>query len=253
MHCIAGVYFPQIDHGKLVGTGIGRSACIEVHMLLARVVSQVGPLENTGWTWHQEIQQPTFCYALLGELGSLVWDVKVSWLERVTMDTISLLLHRLLASNPDQAVSLEALGVLRIIHGKVFCWIQELLAEIVRMPGDKGFLVVLPDIAAICRSTFDVDPALIPKLLHSAEDIGVLLSSAIIIHDHMPSDVSHLPTYLQLLLDQDRRLSLALENVVRDVIQADSSNKGINFAVGRIWPDYHPGLKWSQFQALNSP
>ena len=224
----------------------------EVHMLLAQAVSQVGPLESMGWTWHQEIQQPTFCYALLGELQSLVRDVEASWLEGVTMDTISFLLRRLLASSPDQAVSLEVLSLLRTVRGKVFSWVQELSARLIKTPEDEASREVLRDTAAICRSTFDVDPALIPKLLHSAEDVEVLLSSAIIIHDHTPSDVSRLSAYSQLLLDRDRRLSLVLEGLVSDFIHTDSSDKGINLAIGRVWPDYYPGSKWSQLQLPNS-
>ena len=224
----------------------------EVHMLLAQAVSQVGPLENMEWTWHQEIQQPAFCYALLGELQNLIRDVEGSWLERVTMDTISFLLRRLLASSPNQAISLEALGLLRTVRGKVFSWIQELSAELVRTPGDEGSRGVLRDTAAICRSTFDVDPAMIPKLLRSAENIEVLLSCAILIHDHMPSETSRLPAYSQILLDRDRRLSLALENVVSDIIQGDFRDQCINLAVGRIWPGYRPGSKWRPLQVPKS-
>ena len=224
----------------------------EVHMLLAQAVSQVGPCANTEWTWHQEIQQPTFCYALLGELQTFIQDVEASWLEVVTMDTISFLLRRLLASSPAQAISLEALGLLRTVRGKVFSWVEELSARLIKTPGDEGFRGVLRDTATICRSTFDVDPALIPKLLHSAEDIEVLLASAVIIHDHVPSEVSRLPAYSQLLLDRDRRLSLTLETVVSNMIQADSSDEGINLAVGRIWPDYHPGSKWTPLQVPDS-
>ena len=224
----------------------------EVHMLLAQAVSQVGPLENTGWTWHQEIQEPAFCYALLGELESLLRDIEANWLEGVTMNTISFLLRRLLASSPDHAVSLGALGLLRTVRRKVFSWVQELSAELVRTPGDDGSRGVLWDMAAICRGTFDVDPAMIPELLHSAEDIEVLLYSAIIIHDHMPIDVSRLSAYSQLLLGRDRRLSMALEGVVSGIIQADPNDEGINLAVGRVWPDYHPGSKWTSLKVPNS-
>ncbi|KAH0834182.1 hypothetical protein J3R83DRAFT_11491 [Lanmaoa asiatica] len=233
----------------------GRSLSLhrhEVHLLLAQAASQVGPFENTGWTWHQEILQPSFCYALLGELESLLRDVEANWLEGVTMDTISFLLRRLLASCPDQAVSREALGLLRTVRGKVFSWVQELSTKLAETPGDEELRGYLRDAAAVCRSTFDVDPAIIRKLLHSAEDIEVLLSSVVLIHDNTPSNISCLPAYSQLLLDRDRRLSLALENVVSDVIQADSSNQGINLAIGRVWPHYRPGSKWTPLQNPNS-
>ena len=224
----------------------------EVHFLLAQAVSQVGPLDNTEWKWHQELQQPSFCYALLGELESLVRDVEANWLEGVTMDTISFLLRRLLTSSPDEAVSGRALGLLRTVRGKVFSWVEELSAKLTKTPGDEEFRGYLRDAAAICRSTFDVGPFMTRKLLHSAEDIKVLLSSAILINDHTPSKVSHLPAYSQLLLDRDRRLSLALEGVLSDFIQADSSDQGIDFAVGWVWPEYRPGSKWTPLQDTNS-
>ena len=224
----------------------------EVHFLLAQAVSQVGPLDNTEWKWHQELQEPSFCYALLGELESLVGDVEANWLEGVTMDTISFLLRRLLTPSPDQAVSLRALELLRTVRGKVFSWVQELSAKLTKTPGDEGFRGHLRDAAAICRSTFDVNPSMIEKLLHSAEDIKVLLSCAILIHDHTPSKVSCLPTYSRLLLDRDRRLSLTLESAVSDVVRADSSDQGINLAVGWVWPEYRPGSKWTPLQSPNS-
>ena len=224
----------------------------EVHLLLAQAVSQVGPFAHTGWTWHQEIQQPSFCYAFLGELESLLRDVEANWLEAVTMDTISFLLRRLLASSPDQAVWQKTLGLLRTARGKIFSWVQELSAKLANAPGDEELRGFLRDAAAVCRSTFDVDPAMIQELLRSAEDIEVLLSSAILIHDHPPSKVSCLPPYSQLILDRDRRLSLALECIVSDIILADASNLGINLAVGRVWPHYRPGSKWTQLQSPNS-
>jgi hypothetical protein len=224
----------------------------EVHLLLAQAVSQVGPPDNTEWTWHQEIHRPSFCYALLRELDSLARDVEANWLEGVTMDTISFLLCRLLTSSPNRAVSLKALGLLRTVRGKVFSWVEELSAKLTEAPGDEELRGHLRDAAAICRSTFDVDPSMIRKFLHSAEDIKVLLSSAILIHDHTPSKVSCLPTYSQLLLDRDRRLSLVLESVTSDVIQADPSDQGINLAVGWLWPEYRSGSKWTPIQSPNS-
>ena len=224
----------------------------EVHLLFAQAVSQVGPFANLGWKWHEEIQQPSFCYALLGELKSLLRDVEANWLESVTMDTISFLLRRVLASSPDQAVSKELLELLRTVRSKVFCWVQELSAKVAKTPGDEDLRGFLRDAAAVCRSTFDVDPAMIQELLRSAEDIEVLLSSTTIIHEHTPSKVSCLPAYSQLLLDRDRRLSLAVETVASKVIRADSSDEGIDLAVGSIWPHYRPGSKWTPFKYLNS-
>ena len=222
----------------------------EIRFLFTQAVSQVGPLASIGWAWHQEIRQPSFCSALLGELESLLQDVEGNWLEGVTMDTISFLLRRLLSSYPDQAISLRALVLLRTVRGKVFAWVDELSVKLTKTPEDEELRGFLRDSAAICRSTFDVDPDWIHDLLNSAEDVDVLLTSAILIHDHTPNIVSCLSIYSQLLLDRDRRLSLALEDALRNLIQADS--KGINLAVGRIWHNYRPGSKWTKLCSPNS-
>ena len=224
----------------------------EVHFLLAQAVSQVGPLIDTGLSWHQELQQPAFCYALLEELESLLRDVEANWQEAVTMDTVSLLLRRLLAAGPDEAVSLKTLGLIRAVRSKVFAWVKELSAKLTRTPEDEEFRGYLRDCAAVCRSTFNVQSHLVHSLLNSAEDVEVLLTSAILIHDHMPNNVSDLSTYSRLLLDRDRRLSLALEDFLSDLLQADCSDEGIDLAIGRVWHNYRPGSEWGQLQSPNS-
>lgn len=62
-----------------------------------------------------------------------------------------------------------------------------------------------------------------------------------------------IPEYSQLLIERDRRLSLALEGVLRDVILADASNRGIDLAVRNIWSGYRPGLqRWQPLPHPNS-
>ena len=224
----------------------------EVHLLLAQVASQVGPLANAEWTWHQEIQQPSFCYALIAELESLLKDVKANWLEGVTMDTISFLLRRILTSSPDQAVSQKILGFLHTMRGRVFSWVTDLSDKLTETPGDEELRGLLRDTAAICRNTFDVDPTMIREVLCYTEDIEVLLFSAIIIHDNTPGKVSSLPLHSRLLLDRDRRLSLVLESVLNDMIRTHAGCQGIDLAVRRVWPLYRPGSKWTSSQGPDS-
>ena len=224
----------------------------EVHVLIAQAASQVGPLASTGWTWHQEIRQPSFCEALINELENLLNDVKANWLEGVTMDTISFLLGRLLASNPGRAISQKALRLLRTVRVRVFSWVTDLSNKLAGTYGDEELRALLRDTAAICRSTFDVGPAMIREVLSSEQDVEVLLSSAILIHHNTPGKVSGLPPHSQLLLDRDRRLSLALEDVLSDVIRSHPGNRGLDLAVRKVWPSYRPGSKWCPLQYPNS-
>ncbi|KAG9309803.1 hypothetical protein JVU11DRAFT_10179 [Chiua virens] len=223
----------------------------EVHFLLAQAVSQVGPLGGTRWMWHQALQDPLFCNALMGELESLVQDVEANWLEAVTMDTISILLRRLLASSPDETLSTTALRLLRTVRRRAFTWVKELSDKLTRTPENEELRGYLRDTAAICRSTFDVDPTMIRNVLCCSEEVDMLLFCVVLIHDHTPSKIDCLPTHSKLLLDRDRRLSLALEGTLINLIQGGSSDEGIVSAIGRIWSDYRPGSKWTSLQNPN--
>ena len=155
-----------------------------VHYLLACAAFQVGPLDlNTGtWVWHQELQNSYFCNALLDELDNLVMDVGVCSIDGVLMSTVSLLLTRVLASSPSKGVSDQAIALLRRIRRKTFSWVQELSYDLAMAPTNEERMNLLLDMAATCRSTFDVDPATLLKLFHSTEDVDALLSCTFFIH-----------------------------------------------------------------------
>lgn len=58
--------------------------------------------------------------------------------------------------------------------------------------------------------------------------------------------------YSQMLLDRDCRLSLAIEEVLRDAAIADASNYGIDLAVAKTFISYRPGIhRWEQLQHPN--
>ena len=59
--------------------------------------------------------------------------------------------------------------------------------------------------------------------------------------------------YSQLLLERDSRLSLALEEILKDVILADVSDYGVDLAVAKIFASYRPGTqRWEQLQYPNA-
>jgi hypothetical protein len=155
-----------------------------VHYLLSYAVFQVGPLDlNTGtWVWHQELQDSCFCNTLLDELDSLVIDVGARSLDGVLMSAVSLLLTRVLASSPSEGVSDRAIALLRSIRRKAFNWVQELSYDLRMAPTHRERTSLLLDMATTCRSTFDVDPATLHKVLYSAEDVDALLSCGLFIH-----------------------------------------------------------------------
>jgi hypothetical protein len=103
-------------------------------------------------------------------------------IDGVLMSTVSLLLTRILASSPSEGVEDRAIAVLRSVRRKTFNWVRELLYDFAKAPTNEERRSHLLDMAVTCRSTFDVDPATLRKLFHSAEDVDALLSCAFFIH-----------------------------------------------------------------------
>ncbi|KAN0084605.1 hypothetical protein V8E55_008109 [Tylopilus felleus] len=92
----------------------------QVHFLLFRAVSQLRPFDlNTGaWIWHQELQEPSFCTTLLDELENLLMEVGASSMDSMLMNTISLLLTRVLVSSPSKDISEQAIMLIRSVRKK---------------------------------------------------------------------------------------------------------------------------------------
>ena len=157
---------------------------------LIQTTFQVGPLDlNTGvWIWHQELQDSSFCNALLDELENLLTDVGAGSMDAVLMNNVSLLLTRVLASSPSEDVSQRGIVLLRGIRRKTFSWVQELLYDLTLAPLDTARADALFNMAATCRSTFDVGPAIFNKVFHSAEDVDALLSCAFFVSAFCPQN-----------------------------------------------------------------
>ena len=244
----------------------------EVCFLVAQATSQVGPLDaQTGeWVWHQELQNPAFCNVLLNELESLFIDLSCASLDDVSTRTISLLLIRVLASSASEDVSGRAFRLLRSVRRKTLEWTKELAYNLIKAPMNRERCRRLCNMAATCQSTFDVGASSLRKVLHSAEDVEALLSCAFFIqatnqvfkaetcnHPNSCSGLcifpSNLCNYSGLHHQRHRRLSVTLEGVLRDVIQADVSDRGIDLAVRNIWPGYQPGpQRWKSEEHPNS-
>ncbi|KAL4077918.1 hypothetical protein J3A83DRAFT_4369323 [Scleroderma citrinum] len=221
----------------------------EVHMLLAQAAGQVGPCSNTGeLVWHYELERPSFRRSFLIELENLVAAVSGNWQEGMTMNSVIYLVSRLLAElfTVEDGTVNQASQLLRTVGEQTFCWVLELLEKLENTTDENEKVDLqsrLRDMAAICRSTFDVgelNNTIQP--LNSPRAIEILLSCAIIIHDNTPPQLDSLSKMSQLLLERDRRLSWKLQRVINDVIEA--GNDGINLAVKHVWPTYRQGIHW---------
>ncbi|KAF8838139.1 hypothetical protein BDN67DRAFT_1024216 [Paxillus ammoniavirescens] len=221
----------------------------EVHLLLAQASAQVGHLNAGEWSWHRDLADPLFCKALLSEIGDLMLSVEANWLEGVTMASVSFLISRLLTSNQDGDVRTRAHGFLREVRKKTFSWVQELSLK-VREVEDEEIRGRLRDIAAICRGTFDVDRENMSEQLSSEEDVEILVSCAIFIHDSTPAVLTGIPDEARLLHERDRRLSMASQEILAARIV--ESSEGVDRAIKGIWDGYQPGSQWRRLDHPNS-
>ena len=215
----------------------------DVNAALAYLASRAGPLHHkTGeWVRHQELQDPVFCNMLLNELERLFADVSGASLDDTPMCIVSLLLTRLLASDPPECVLEQALQLLRNIRRKTLEWVRELAYNLIQAPTSDERHRCLWRMALTCWSTFAVSASSFRRVLRSMEDVEALLSCALFAR----ATKDHRDQYTQL----HRRLSVAIEEVVKDVVLSDASDRGIDLAVHNIWPGYQPGpRKWQKEQ-----
>lgn len=77
------------------------------------------------------------------------------------------------------------------------------------------------EVAAICRSTFDVDPYHIPNLLTTPNDYSLLIKCSIILFNNKPSNLKKIPAHLQVLLGCDRRLAYKMLSFLLQGIRLD--------------------------------
>ncbi|KAG2038864.1 hypothetical protein BDR03DRAFT_953798 [Suillus americanus] len=227
--------------------------CEEVHLLLAQAVSQVGPCSSDeGLPWHEEVNSIPFLSALLGELESLMASVEENWLEGITISTIIMIVCRVLSSTQEESIKSRGYSLLRRIRTTTFTLLGQLSRKMQASDDEMASRDLqgrLRDMAATCRSTFDVDedPSL---LLTSNDDIKIFAYCAAMIYDNTPSQLGNLSQHSKLLLERDKRCCHALEAAVRQYVEIH--REGLDCAVAEIWGSYRRGTPWRALPAPSS-
>ncbi|KAG0706484.1 hypothetical protein DFH29DRAFT_995866 [Suillus ampliporus] len=225
----------------------------EVHLLLAQAVSQVGPLSSDDrLIWHEELNSLPFIGALLGELEYLMASVEGNWLEGVTISTIIMLVCRVLSFTQEESFKIRGYSLLRRIRTATFTLLRQLSGKM-QSSNDETVSLELQgrvrDMAATCRSTFDVDVDA-SLLLTSNDDIKVYAYCAVMIYDNTPSQPGRLSRHSKLLLERDQRCCYALEPAIRRY--AVLHREGLDCAMAEIWGSYRRGTPWRALPAPNS-
>jgi len=218
-----------------------------VHLLLLQASWEAGELSAEGFrVWHDELKVSDLGHALINELQSLKVSVEANWLEGITMATISALVSRLLSSVEDSRVIQGSYELLQAIRKTTFKWVQELSKALEDAPDENSSResqARVRDMAAICRSTYDVGPDDIKELLRSPKDLEILMSCSVLVRDNVPLDLSALPPISRLILERDRRLSYFLETHVRHCVEDDQG--GLDRAMKCLWPAYWRLTRWT--------
>jgi hypothetical protein len=91
--------------------------------------------------------------------------------------------------------------------------------------------------AAICRSTYDIDLTDINGALNK-DSVTTFIQCAMILNENTPLSIDRAPLHLQLLLRRDQRLSHRLEGHIRRFISIDRTC--FDTAVLSVWDEYRP-------------
>ena len=224
---------------------------LEVQMLVAQAVMQIGPLSSLGDPeWHVLLKCPRFGKAILAEIDSILTSIEGNWLQVVTLQTVLLLVTQLLNFAVDEHVVDSGCAILKRAREIAFAWVlvvSNLLAEVDSEESIRDFRRRLRDAAIACKATYDSSAAHLPRLLHSDSDVMKLIYCSIVVQDNTlpgnPLTGSH------AFRARDTRLSHFLAPALWDIIQ--EKHKGLDDALTAIWSEYRPGSGWEQLPHPN--
>lgn len=165
-----------------------------------------------------------------------------------------MLVARLLASVQDHLVCHDAYIFLRKARGIALQWLDELLAKLEAAEIDSQILDYqerVCEMAAICRSTYDVSPQHIGPLLSTDDDFSTLIRCSINLYDNQPPDLKKSSSTLQALICRDRRL--VHKTLPLMLTRLRLRPEFLDQAVLQLWTKYCRGAAgWVHPSTLNS-
>jgi hypothetical protein len=165
-----------------------------------------------------------------------------------------MLVCRLLESTNNNTTHLDSYNFLREARAVTLRWLGELSAKLEDAEVDSevlGFQQRVCEMAAICRSTYDVSLMHLAEVLSSTEDYSVLISCSVTLYDNQPPKPNKAAPSLRKLLSRDRRL--AHKVTPRIIERLIISPRILDLPVSLHWNDYHPGIVgWGILRAPNA-
>lgn len=224
---------------------------VEVNMLIMQSAWQAGPAEQSESCResHIDLQELEFGNSLLYELENMLRGIAANWQEGVAAQTLIKLAARLLSVSKCEVVTRRAVKFLLEAREVCLKWTRQLAGKLrdCAEKDTKDFQLLTLRMAAICRTTYDVDKMYLSDVLHSKEDFAVMVECATIVHDNTPAIPGNLPLPTRALLTQDRRLAHAIESHLRSLIL--ESKEGLDLT--KVWGGYKPGAGWRSLPEPN--
>jgi hypothetical protein len=217
----------------------------EVQILLLQAVWQIGEYDVSSdiCTWHQDLCDTDFGHALLSEIDNVLTNIQENWLHLISLETLSRIIARLLASATDKGIKSHALNLLKKARAIAYCWVYELAKKLEAAKDDTAaneLQTLLYTAALVCRTTYDVDDAHIKVLLEGKRDVSTFLECMIRAYDNIPAKVSS--GHLSDLMSRDRRLSHSTIDIISKRIQSD--RECLDLTITKLWDGYSLGSSW---------
>jgi hypothetical protein len=163
-----------------------------------------------------------------------------------------MLVARLVESTTEASILRGAYKFLREARATTLEWLRKLSVKLQKAETESQvieFQQRVCEMAAICRSTFDVNAVHLPKILSTPEDYSILISCSVTIFDNQPPNLGKSPPSLQSVLCRDHRLTHKLAPFIMDKLRGNSQL--LDQPVSRTWGDYrHSSSGW---RALSDP
>ena len=237
----SGSLLQWLNVARELRTGVLSFSRLEVQMLIAQAAWQIGPISSSGaLSWHTQLECSQFGERLITETEYLLSKIERNWGHAVALQTIILLLARVLQFATEESVIRHAYKVLRRGRKVAWDWMQTICESLDAAESET----VINDLqrricalAATCRATFDVDPPHLGHLLSSESDLKELVCCLIRVHDNTNNPSSD----LRRLLARDGRLSRSSLSALWDIVQR--SPKGLDDAILEIWAEYRCGTE----------
>ncbi|CAE6379485.1 unnamed protein product [Rhizoctonia solani] len=227
----------------------------EVWLLHTQAAWQIGYLSDDGSReWHQDLDDLEFGRLLVSQCMRVLVRVKANWLQAKSVLTIVTLVSRLISSLPSIEVVEAACNFLQEARTVALKWLDELVIKLKDAILEEDVISYqhrVCEMAAICRSTYDIEPNYMHLLLSKPQDYAALLKASICLYDNQPPDLPNAPQSLQIILCRDRRFAHRVAQYI--LASIDQGDDILSSPLLELWPDYRRGPGgWQVFSNPNS-